>query len=220
MAHRKSVVAPEGFPYIITGAALAWFAALVDWTGVSVILGLLTIAVACFFRDPERVVPTAPGSIVSAADGTVMEVASIAEPHFLDREMKRVTVFLSLLDCHINRFPLPGQVVGTRYVEGKFHPANLRRASRENERHAVHIRTQQGDDVVVVQIAGLLARRIVFYPETGDVVEKGERMGMIKFGSRVDVYLPLEAEIDVKPGDKVRGGETVLGWLRDEEKGS
>lgn len=215
MSRRKSFIAVEGFTYLFIGGALAWLTAIFGWTLLSVLTGMVTIAIAFFFRDPERRIPTEVGSIVSAADGTVLEVEETHEPHFLEEDTQRVSTFLSLFDCHINRFPVEGKVIGTKYFEGRFEAANLKRASFDNERLATLIETPDGLKFVVVQIAGLLARRIVAYNGVGDEINKGDRMGMIKFGSRVDVYMPKEIEITVKAGDKIKGGESIIGWVND-----
>ena len=128
--------------------------------------------------------------------------------------MKRIGIFLSITDCHVNRFPVTGKVANTKYIPGRFHIADLKRSSTENERLATLIETDDKEQIVVVQIAGFIARRIVSYISVGDILQKGEKFGMIKFGSRVDIYLPLCCEVSIALGDKVRGGETILGWLK------
>ncbi|MEE9252088.1 MAG: phosphatidylserine decarboxylase family protein [Thermodesulfobacteriota bacterium] len=215
MLGNRVKIAHEGLPYIGFAGFFAWLAALLGFTLLSLVLGLLTFFIAFFFRDPERVAPTGDRSVVSSGDGTVVEVDKALEPHFLNREMSKVGVFLSMLDCHVNRFPISGKIITTKHIEGKFFAANLKRASIENERVATLIETERGEQVVVVQIAGFLARRVVSYKNVGDEVEKGERIGMIKFGSRVDVYLPLEFDLAVNKGEKVTSGETIIAWIND-----
>jgi phosphatidylserine decarboxylase len=213
MEKRRSIIAPEGLPYLGTLALIAWLAALFGFSLLSLLLGLLTVFVAFFFRDPERIPPNQPGCVLAPADGTVTDIDKVIEPHFLEKETVKIGVFLSLFDCHVNRLPIGGRIKATKHVRGRLSAANLRRASVENERHATLVEMEDGREVVVVQVAGLLARRIVFWKDIGDVLEKGERFGMIKFGSRVDVYLPLSFKPAVRVGDKVRAGESIIGWM-------
>jgi phosphatidylserine decarboxylase len=169
---------------------------------------LLTACVVGFFRDPERLVPQLPGAVVSPADGRVMEVAS--EPG----GAHRISIFLSVLDVHINRAPYGGKVSAVVYTPGTFLAAYRPEASVVNEANSVTIE-HQGLVVVVKQIAGVLARRIVCRVRPGDVLEKGQRFGLIRFGSRTDLLLPPEAEVLVQVGKVVRGGETVLAFLKE-----
>lgn len=214
MTGTKTKICADGINYIIYGALAAWITALLGFTTLSLLLGSATLFVAYFFRDPPVVVPEEEGSITAPAYGKIVVVEKVTEPHFLEREMIKVSTFLSIFDCHIQRFPIAGKLVRTKYFEGKFFTANLKRASYENERHAVLIETDAGEEIVVVQIAGFLARRIVFDKNIGDKVEKGQRLGMIKFGSRVDIYLPLDYDVNVQIDEKVKGGETIIGWTK------
>jgi phosphatidylserine decarboxylase len=187
-------------------SAVAAFLRLRRWAMLS--LGLLG-GVAFFFRDPERQ-PTATGRewILSPADGTITGIDLIHEPHFFNGPAQRITIFLSLLDVHVQRAPYPGRVHFTRYQSGSFLPAFLRGADT-NESHLIGFETERGP-IGVQQVAGLLARRIVFWPELGDDLAAGERLGLIKFGSRVDLLLPANADIVAHVGQKVAGGQTVL----------
>ena len=171
-------------------------------------LRLSTVGVALFFRDPERIIPQTPGTIVSPADGRVMEIA--AE----DTQTRRISIFLSVLDVHINRAPYGGTVRTVVYTPGKFLAAYRQEASRVNEANTVTIE-DHGRTFIVKQIAGVLARRIVCRVRPGDVLEKGQRYGLIRFGSRTDLLLPATAEIVVQVGDVVRGGETILAFLKE-----
>lgn len=173
-------------------------------------MALLAVAaaVAGFFRDPARVAPGGEGLVVSPADGKVVEVDDGAHPGG-----RRVSIFLSPLDVHINRAPLDARVADIRYQPGRFLAAYKGKASEENERNAVELTDASGRTVRVVQIAGFLARRIVCYVNPGDSLRKGQRFGMIMFGSRVDLHLPGDAEIEVAPGQRVRGGETIVARL-------
>ncbi len=184
------------------------------WIGV-----IATALCAYFFRDPERVVPERPGVVVSAADGKISSIAEVAPPRELalgaDRRT-RISVFLSVLDVHIVRTPVAGRIAGSVYVPGKFLNAELDKASDENERQALVIETGTGKKFGLVLIAGLIARRIVTFVGDGASVAAGERIGLIRFGSRVDVYLPAGAKVLVSIGQTAIGGETVLAELAAE----
>jgi len=177
---------------------------------------ILTLACVYFFRDPERVTPTRAGLVVSAADGKVAGVERVVPPRELalgDTQRIRVSVFLSVLDVHIVRAPVAGKVMRSVYVPGKFLNAELDKASEENERRAMVIETATGEAIGVVLIAGLVARRIVTFLGEGTSVAAGERIGLIRFGSRVDVYVPVGTQIMVTAGQTAIGGETVLAEL-------
>lgn len=175
-------------------------------------LWLATVFVVQFFRDPARAVPTLPGAVVCPADGRVIKVDEVDDP-YLKRPAKRVSIFMNVFNVHSNRIPVAGVVKERWYHPGSFLNAALDKAARDNERNALWIRTDAGDDVVAVQVAGLIARRILCYVEPGQQVELGERYGFIRFGSRVDVYLPMSAQVKVALGDKVHAGSDVLAQL-------
>ena len=159
-----------------------------------------------FFRDPRRAVPSEPGLIVSPADGLVTEAITISTP---DGPRQRISIFLSVFDVHVNRSPIGGVITGVRYQKGRYLNAMNPACAECNEQNVVTVRAE-GMEVTFKQIAGLLARRIVFHPREGDRLERGQRVGMIKFGSRTDVVLPPEAELRVKKGQRVKGGASVL----------
>lgn len=213
----RSKIAVEGFTYIAIFGVLAWITALFDFNLLSLFFALFTCFTAFFFRDPERETPKDAYAVIVPADGRVVAIKNVSEENFLNREMICISVFLSITDCHINRFPVTGRVLATKYIPGRFHKAYLNLASRENERLATLVETEDKEQIVIVQIAGIIARRIVSYLTLGDLVQRGERFGMIKFGSRVDLYLPLGCEVTVAVEDKVRGGETIIGWLKERE---
>jgi len=168
-----------------------------------------------FFRNPEREPPKEDGIYVSPADGKVLKVdAEFEESRYIHRKMKRVCIFMSPLDVHINRVPRSGVVVDVIYNHGKFISANREKASLDNEQNAIIVNDEKGRLYMFVQIAGFIARRIVCYARAGKDVIIGQRVGLIKFGSRLDVYLPLEAEITVQPGQRVKAGETIIGRLQ------
>ncbi len=201
-------VAPEGMPFILPLAAMTVLVlAMRGWIPAG-IGAVLTTAVAFFFRDPERIVPQAPDAVVSPADGRVMEVVTE------DQGRHRVSIFLSVLDVHVNRAPYGGDVRTVVYTPGKFLAAYHREASVVNEANSVTIEGQ-GREFVVKQIAGILARRIVCRVRPGDRLAKGQRYGLIRFGSRTDLVLPPEAEVTVRVGQRVKGGETILAFLKE-----
>ncbi|MGH7806880.1 MAG: phosphatidylserine decarboxylase family protein [Thermodesulfobacteriota bacterium] len=213
----RSKIAVEGFAYIAIFGVLAWITAFFDFNLLSLFFALSTCFTAYFFRDPERETPKDAYAVIAPADGRVVAIKNVSEENFLNREMICISVFLSITDCHINRFPVTGRVLATKYIPGRFHKAYLNLASRENERLATLVETEDKEQIVIVQIAGIIARTIVSYLTLGDLVQRGERFGMIKFGSRVDLYLPLGCEVTVAVEDKVRGGETIIGWLKERE---
>jgi len=215
MTNPRSKVAVEGLQYIAFFMLFAWITAFFDYNLFSLLLCAAACFVLYFFRDPDRKTPEDPYAVIAPADGKVVAIERNIEESFLNREMVCVSIFLSITDCHINRFPITGRVSATKYIPGRFHKAYLDLASSENERLATLVETEDKDQIVIVQIAGIIARRIVSYLSLGDRLQKGDRFGMIKFGSRVDLYLPTKCEVSVKVGDKTRGGETIIGWLRE-----
>lgn len=203
----------DGYYYaaLLVAAAilLGWLTAPV-WALVPCLLAFFFL---WFFRDPERVIPQDPGSVVSPADGKVTDVATV---NLGGRSQFRISIFLSVFDVHVNRSPIAGTITVTRYQKGQFLNAMNKLSAEQNEQNVV---TMEGDGQTVVfkQIAGLLARRIVFNPKTGDRLERGQRVGMIKFGSRVDVLLDASARVNVKIGDRVKGGASVLAYLASQD---
>ncbi|SDG99330.1 phosphatidylserine decarboxylase [Lentzea fradiae] len=206
---------PAGRPFV-AGAAIATLLVRLRSKRLGVVLGLLTAWVAWFFREPKRVTPTRPNLAVAPADGTVSHVVDAVPPAELglgSQPMTRVSVFLSVFDVHVQRVPAEGEVVQVSYHPGKFLSADLDKASEENERNTVWLRTTNGHDLVVVQIAGLVARRIVCEVAEGDKVTAGQTYGLIRFGSRVDLYVPRGSRVLVEAGQRTIGGETVLAEL-------
>jgi phosphatidylserine decarboxylase len=209
------VIAPEGIPFVL-GAAAVTAVLYFLWpksVPLAVVGLLLTAFMAWFFRDPDRVPPADPGAVVSPADGRVVFSGDCPPGRYNPEPGKKVSVFMSVFDVHVNRAPVSGKVTGVRYHKGRFLAANVDKASLDNEQNGVSLETGDGRRVTYVQIAGLIARRIVCYLSEGDIVEKGDRVGMIRFGSRVDVYFPAAAELRVRKGEKVRAGESILGVL-------
>jgi phosphatidylserine decarboxylase len=213
----RSTVPPvhrAGLPFISAGLAVAVIGRRYRWLRRA---GLLAAgACAGFFRHPSRVPPTRPGAVVAPADGLICVIDTAAPPAELgmgSAELRRVSIFLSLLDAHVQRAPVSGEVVAVQHRPGRFGSADLAAASDDNERVSVQIRTADGTDVVAVQIAGLLARRIVCEVHAGDKLSIGDTYGLIRFGSRLDTYLPAGAEVLVSVGQRAVGGETVLAEL-------
>ena len=216
----KIPIAREGVPFIaplLAISILLWILRLPLLAGV---FSLLALFVLYFFRDPERSIPAGEKAVLSPADGTVIQVRPCREERFLKGPAIQISVFMSLFNVHVNRNPLSGRILDIAYSPGRFFRANLDQASSANEQNALLIETIKGTRVVVVQVAGLIARRIVCWVRRGDCVERGRRFGLIRFGSRVDTFLPLEADIRVKRGMKVRGGETVLAILASKDTGA
>ena len=215
-------VHPEGRKYAVGVALLALFAAFMAWETIAWPLAGLTLGILAFFRDPERVVPQEDKAIVSPADGTVSLIRQCEPPLEMQgadadgssglpaAPVTRISIFMSVFDVHINRSPVAGRISRLVYVPGKFVNADLDKASEENERQHFLVRRSDGTTIGFTQIAGLVARRIVPFVKTGDTVAAGQRVGLIRFGSRVDVYLPAGTEPAVVMGQKMVAGETVL----------
>lgn len=209
--------ASEGYPFIVAGlalAALAWMGWALGVGGLAgqVLASLLTVLALFtfwFFRDPERRIPAEPGVVVAPGDGRVLLVEEAEEPTYLGGRARKISIFLSVFDVHVQRAPVAGRVEHRVYEPGKFAVAWRDKASEDNERASVGISTPQGK-VLVRQIAGIVARRIVTYPVEGQDVALGERIGIIRFGSRVDLFLPLDWEVTCAPGDRAVGGLTVM----------
>jgi phosphatidylserine decarboxylase len=204
-------IAREGYPLIGTAALLTIAAFLAGWKTVGFVLGIVTLGVAGFFRDPERRIPSGESLIVAPADGRVVSVADVRGEGLFSGAQTRVSIFLSPLDVHINRTPVAGKIEEVRYQKGKFLAAYKDEASERNEQNALKVVDTQGRMLGVVQIAGVLARRIVCRVKQGDALARGDRFGLIMFGSRTDTYLPAGCKVEVREGQRVKGGETVLG---------
>ena len=213
-AYPYPIIAREGWPFL--GAAVA-AAVLVAWlAGLwwSLPLWIAALFVLQFFRDPPREVPDDPVAVVSPADGRIVAVEKARDP-WLERDALKISVFMNVFNVHSNRAPVDGEVKQVWYHAGRFINAALDKASLENERNAVWLRTRSGRDVTCVQVAGLIARRILCYVGAGAALSRGERFGFIRFGSRVDVYLPTDAQPVAAIGDKVYAAESVLARLPD-----
>jgi len=207
-------IAKEGYAFILVALGLMGAAAVFGWLVLSAFLALVSLAMIGFFRDPDRKSPVGEAIVVAPADGKVVSIERVTNGRLLGRESQQLSIFLSPLDVHVNRSPIQGCVEQREYQAGKFLAAYRGKASSENEQNAIKIVHAGGTEVTMVQIAGFLARRIVCHVEKGDAVDRGERMGMIMFGSRVDLFLPSDAQLRVQRGERVRGGETVVATMR------
>ena len=201
------IIAREGWLILLGAFAVALIAsALIGWWSIP--FWVFAMFALQFFRDPARVPPTDADAVISPADGRIVCVEKVRDPH-LDRDALKISVFMNVFNVHSNRSPVDGEIKGRWYTPGSFVNADFDKASTENERNALWIQTARGD-VLCVQIAGLIARRILCYVGTGDRLARGQRYGFIRFGSRVDVYLSADARAEVSIGQKVTGGRTIL----------
>jgi phosphatidylserine decarboxylase len=209
-------IAPEGLPFIAIAVGIALLSAYFSWRAFGVFL-LLAVFVTAFFRDPAREIPQGVGLVVSPADGKVVLITPTPEGHAGGDGATQISIFLSVFDVHINRAPIAGTITDVVYNKGEFLPAFDDKASLRNEQNRAFIDGPEGR-VGFTQIAGLIARRIVFRKKVGDVVARGEQVGLIRFGSRTDVFLPKGSTVKVKVGDRVSGGSSVIAHLPDRVK--
>lgn len=206
--------AREGIPFVLMFAFATLILALLGCASLAGLLLVLTLLVGHFFRDPERVLTADEGDVVSPADGKVILIERAEGNVFSETSALKISIFMSVFDVHVNRIPISGTIRGVRYRKGRFLAAQKARASRENEQNWVWIENAAGAAVVVTQVAGLIARRIVCWPTVGDRVNQGERFGLIRFGSRLDLYVPAESELLVVRGERVYAGESIVCRLR------
>ncbi len=209
---KHPLLAREGWGHVAYALSAA---IVVNWIGGfwwALPFWVVVVFVVQFFRDPPRAVPQQPKAVVCPADGRVIVVDEVEDP-YLKRPARRISIFMNVFNVHSNRSPVAGEVKDRWYQAGSFFNAALDKAARENERNALWVKTEAGEDVVFVQVAGLIARRILCYARPGDKLGRGERYGFIRFGSRVDVYLPLASKPVVSLGDKVSGGSQILAYL-------
>ena len=209
--------APDGYKIIIIVSAaflflvlLACLFPLLIFKILAALAGIITIFNFYFFRDPERQIPAAENLILSPADGTVIKIEQIYEPYYLRDTVTCVSIFMSVLSVHVNRIPVSGTVDFIKYIKGKFRVAYVDKASEENEQSIIGIRGP-AQQVLFKQIAGIVARRIVFHLQAGQQVRAGDRFGLIRYGSRVDIFFSSKVQVKVKPADKVFGGTTIIG---------
>jgi phosphatidylserine decarboxylase len=214
MKNQHQPIATEGYPFIALFAFVSLFCAAVDWNCLATIFLGLTLFTVYFFRNPERFPPEGENAIVAPADGKIIFVGKVPEEHFFaGQEVTKVSIFMNVFNVHVNRVPINSRVIDQFYNRGRFLNASLDKASLENEQSGMLLETATGLKILCVQIAGLVARRIVSYPVTGDQLVRGRRYGLIRFGSRVDLYFPEGVDVSARLGDKTVAGETVLGYL-------
>ncbi|MFC2019194.1 phosphatidylserine decarboxylase family protein [Chloroflexota bacterium] len=207
-------IVKDVIPYLVTCIVLA-IAAYLLMPLTSLIPLTLLVIIAFFFRDPDRKTPHLPDALIAPADGRIIEIKEVFEEKFLDDVSQRVSIFLSLFDVHVVRSPSDGKVGYISYEKGRFRPAFHKLAPHENEKNFIGICNSHAK-VLMTQVAGMLARRIVCYVKEGDTLVQGQRVGLIKFGSRVDIYIPTSVEITVSKGQRVRAGETIIGRFKTE----
>lgn len=209
----NGIIAREGFPFILISFLFTIISACFSIIWLTILLALITIFIVCFFRNPERTFRDEENLVICPADGKVIRIEDVNVQGVISGQFKKISIFMNVFNVHVNRTPYDGVVEKIAYHAGKFLSADLDKASAENERNQIMIRTHDGRCIWVVQIAGLIARRIVCWTNEGDRLQKGERFGLIRFGSRVEVFLPPDSRITVKLGDKVTAGQTRMGYL-------
>jgi phosphatidylserine decarboxylase len=210
----KLPVAREGLPFIALGFVITLLLFYWDLYSLAIFLGLATIFTIYFFRDPDRTSPAEEDAVLSPADGTVIDIKHLDDINNLySGPAIKISIFMSVFNVHVNRIPLSGKISGIKYNPGQFFSANLDKASEQNEKNCIALDTMNGQKIVFVQIAGLIARRIACWINEGDRVHAGQRFGLIRFGSRLDIYLPVGIRMTAKLKERVKAGESVIGYL-------
>jgi len=212
MVEQKLPIAKEGFPFLIPAALVTVIFAGMGWLMLTFLGFLLTLFIAFFFRNPKRKIPSLQNIILSPADGRIIHLGECEEDRFLKEKALKVSIFMSLFNVHINRAPASGKVLERSYHPGKFSLANAEKSSLLNEQNAFILETEDRLKILLIQIAGFVARRIVCYAKAGDTLRMGEIFGMIRFGSRIDLYLPTGVKPTVRVGQHVKGGESIIGY--------
>jgi phosphatidylserine decarboxylase len=212
MRNNRTPIAVEGYPFIAIALIVTFVMALFLWRIPAVLALGMTLFIAYFFRNPRRKIPVIENAVVAPADGVIIYLGNAYEDH-IGEEMLKASIFMSVFNVHINRVPFSGYVQETFHKCGKFLDARSEKSTFENEQNGIILVTEKGIKLAFVQVAGLIARRIVSYPDKGGILQRGERYGLIRFGSRVDVYLPKNFDLRVTLGSKTIAGETILGYL-------
>jgi len=208
-------VAREGLPFIIPGLIVTLLLVFFGLLYVAVPVGLLTLFAVYFFRDPDRTGNAGEDAVFSPADGAIIDIRKLeGSDNPMGAPATKISIFMNVFNVHVNRIPFKGKILKIKYHPGKFFNASFDKASEQNERNGITLDTENGQRIVFVQIAGLIARRIVCWVEEGDAVDAGQRFGLIRFGSRVDVYLPAGSLVNVRLRQKVKAGNTVIGYLQ------
>jgi phosphatidylserine decarboxylase len=210
MHSRHIPVAKEGLPFIGLAILGSITFSLLNWYIPALVFFVIATFITFFFRDPERIIPLDSDLILSPADGRVIEIVEDNKDSLHEKEVKRISIFMNIFNVHVNRAPITGDIQRISYKAGSFWPAQGRKALLENERNAILIHSDDGMELTVVQVAGIIARRIICWVEIGDRIKMGERFGLICFGSRLDVYIPKNIPVLIKKGDRTRAGQTVI----------
>ena len=213
MQNRNQLIVSEGYPFIILFGFITLVFALLGWVILTLLFLFLTLFSSYFFRNPERVVPAGEDLLIAPADGKIIFVGEVQEDRYFKQQVTKISIFMSVFNVHVNRVPCDGKVVAMYYNKGGFVNASYDKASESNEQAGILLETDNGTQILFVQIAGLIARRIITYPVIGDLLQRGARYGLIRFGSRVDIYLPKNANVTVTLGERTVAGETILGTL-------
>jgi len=208
-------VAKEGFPFIAISCGLTLIFLLLGYHIFFVLGTLISFFIVFFFRDPDREHQSVPNAVLTPADGRILEIKQIDNSsNPLGSPALKISIFMSVFNVHVNRMPVGAVIEKIDYHAGKFLSANLDKASEQNENNRVTLRTPDSQKIVTIQIAGLIARRIVCWVEEGDRMDRGQRFGLIRFGSRLEVFLPINARVTIEKGQKVKAGETIIGYLQ------
>jgi phosphatidylserine decarboxylase len=216
--NNKLPIAWEGIPFILIGIVLTSILFILHWKALAIPMAVATLFTIYFFRDPERTHIDNEKAIFTPADGTVLSIENLHNGDYrLKDKAIKISIFMSIFNAHINRIPIKGKIAQLSYHPGTFFSANRDKASVYNEHNIVTLETDNKKKIIFVQIAGIIARRIACWIKKGDYVETGQRFGLIRFGSRLEVYLPNNCEIKVKKGEKVKAGKTIIGYLGETE---
>ena len=213
MQNRNQLIVSEGYPFIALFGFITLVFAVLGWVFLTLLFLFLTLFSAYFFRNPERVTPAGENLLIAPADGKVIFVGEVLEERYFKEQVTKVSIFMSVFNIHVNRVPCDGKVIDMYYNKGGFVNASYDKASESNEQAGILLEREDSSKVLFVQIAGLIARRIVTYPVIGDLLQCGARYGLIRFGSRVDIYFSKTADVTVTLGERTVAGETVLGTL-------
>jgi phosphatidylserine decarboxylase len=213
MISPQTPIAKEGYPFIAFSAFVTLILAVLGYDLLALPALAITTFVLCFFRDPERIGPISEDALISPADGKVILIEKIIDDQYLLGQVYKISIFMNVFNVHVNRVPVSGTVEKILYTPGKFYSADSDRGALHNEHCATILRCVRGHRLAFVQVAGLIARRIVCWLEVDDQVRRGQRFGLIRFGSRVDLYIPTQTQLEIAVGQKVKAGETVIGYL-------
>jgi phosphatidylserine decarboxylase len=212
MNRKRWPIAKEGLPFLIPFVVITVFFFAMGWNLLTFLGIFITLFIVFFFRNPKRKIPSLENIILSPADGKIIHVGECEEDRFLKKRVLKVSIFMSIFDVHLNRAPVSGRVLQRSYHPGRFLVANAEKSSLLNEQNAMILETEDRLKILLIQIAGFVARRIVCYAKADDTLRKGEIFGMVRFGSRVDLFLPLEVKPIVRIGQHVKGGESIIGY--------